>query len=213
MLRQYIIATRLVSIIQAIQLSRETGVLIAKRGEGNSAEEGRIIFTNGRVIEVKVSRSNVSDAFNHISTWENCLVSFISQDPSKTTTPLLETPPIAASRPLEEQKLEIPSTPLPKGARPVHDQRQNQSHDTPSVNPSRPLSLTEQEFVSYVPLLIQPLPIALRKIEQLGLSRAHRQLVLSIDGKRSVEALTHVMGRTTSNIQELLHDLMRLRMI
>ena len=83
MLRQYVIATRLVSIIQTVQLSRETGILIAKRGEGTSVEEGRIVFSSGRITEVKTSRSNISDAFNHLSTWENCLVSFFPQDASK----------------------------------------------------------------------------------------------------------------------------------
>ncbi len=105
MLRQYIIATRLVSIIQTIQLSRETGILIAKRGEGNSAEEGRIVFSNGRITEVKVSRSNISDAFNHISTWENCLVSFIPQDASKDILHIyLKVLLQGASVPPEQQK-------------------------------------------------------------------------------------------------------------
>jgi Domain of unknown function (DUF4388) len=213
MLRQYIIATRLVSIIRAIQLSRETGMLIAKRGEGNSAEEGRIVFANGRIAEVKVNRPNISEAFNHMSTWENCLVSFISQDPSKTTTSMFENLPTLVSGPPEGQKLEIPSTPLPKGARPVRDPRPKQPYDPPVSNPSSNLSPTEQELMSYVPLLTQSLPGTLRQIEQLGLSRAHRQLILLIDGKRSVEDLTHAMGRTLSNVQEILYDLIQLRMI
>lgn len=208
MLRQYVIATRLVSIIQAIQLGRETGILIAKRGEGNSAEEGRIVFTSGRITEVKTSRPNISDAFNHISTWENCLVSFIPQDSSKDISYLLEGSSKDASISSEGQKF-ISSTPLPKGARPVHEHSQDLPRNTPVSNLSLPVAFTGQELVASVPLLLQPLPVALQRIDQVGLSRAHRQLVLLIDGKRSLENLAHGMGRTMSNIQELLRDLTR----
>jgi hypothetical protein len=212
MLRQYVIATRLVSIIQTIQLSRETGILIAKRGEGSSAEEGRIVFTSGRITEAKTSRPNVSDAFNHISTWENCLVSFVPQDPAKDISHLLGSSSTGASVLSEGQKL-IPFTPLPKGARPVHGRPQDQSRNTPVLNSSLPLGFTRQELVTPIPFLIQPLPVALQQIEQMGLSRAHRQLVLLIDGKRSLEELAHGMGRTISNVQELLHDLTRFKLL
>ena len=210
MLRQYVIATRLVSIIQTIQLSRETGILVAKRGEGNSAEEGRIVFTSGRITEVKTTRPNVSDAFNHISTWENCLVSFVPQDSAKDISHLLGGTSTSASVLPESQKF-ISSTPLPKGARPVHERSQDQPRDTPVSNPS--LAFTRQELMTPVPFLIQPLPVTLQRIEQMGLSRAHRQLVLLIDGKRSLEVLAHGMGRTISNVQELLHDLTRFKLI
>ncbi len=232
MLQQYSIASRMVSIIQTIQLNRETGMLIAKRGGNVSAEEGRIVFTNGRIVDINVSRHSGSDAFNYISAWENCLVSFIPQDPSKDITHLLENSSmVARAQPEEQKKSGVPSGPLPKGARPAHDHRQHQSTDTPvptsmldptdtPVPADTPvptdtfsLALTEQEPVTYAPFLIQPLPIALRKIEQMGLSRAHRQLVLLIDGKRSIEELVHMMGRTTDNIQRLVRDLTSLRLI
>ena len=206
MLRQYVIATRLVSIIQTVQLSRETGILIAKRGEGTSVEEGRIVFSSGRITEVKTSRSNISDAFNHLSTWENCLVSFLPQDASKDISYLLEGPSTGASVLPDTQKF-IPTTPLPKGARPVHERFQNQSHNTPVSNPPLPVVFTGQELVIPTPFLIQPLPVALQRIEQMGLSRAHRQLVLLINGKRSLEELAHGMGRTINNVQELVRDL------
>ena len=214
MLQQYSIATCLVIVIQAIQLSRENGVLIAKRGGGVSAEEGRIVFTNGRITEVKVNKRNASDAFNYISTWENCLVSFISQDPSKGIAYLFEKSSQVASAVSEEQKkADVPASPLPKGVRAVHEHHQNQSHTTPASNPSLSLSPPKQESVPSIPSLIQPLPIALRKIEQMGLSRAHRQLILLIDGKRSIEDLAHTMGRTVENMQELSQDIMRLGLI
>ena len=111
-----------------------------------------------------------------------------------------------------KQKL-IPSPPLPKGARPVHERSQGQPRDTPVSNPSLPLAFTRQKLVTPIPLLIQPLPVALQRIEQMGLSRAHRQLALLIDGKRSLEELAHGMGRTTNNVQELLHDIMHFKLI
>jgi hypothetical protein len=212
MLRQYAIATRLVNIIQVIQLNRETGILVVKRGEGNSSEEGRIVFTHGRITDIRASHANSSDAFNHISTWENCLVSFMPQDSSKDISYLLEGSSRGEGIPFEEQKL-IPSTPLPKGARPVHERSRNLSHDTPVLNPSLSLALTRQELTSSIPLLIQPLPVALQRIEQMGLSRAHRQLALLIDGKRSIEDLAHGMGRSINNVWEVLQELKRIRLI
>ena len=212
MLRQYVIATRLVSIIQTIQLSRETGILVAKRGEGNSAEEGRIVFTNGRITDAKTSRSTISDAFNHISTWEKCLVSFIPQDSAKDVSYLLGGSSTSASVLPEDQKL-IPATPLPKGARPVHEHSWDQPRNTPDSNPSLPVAFARQELTTLVPFLIQPLSVALQRIEQMRLSRAHRQLVLLIDGKRSIEELAQGMGRTKGNIQDLLHDLARFKLI
>jgi hypothetical protein len=212
MLRQYVIATRLVSIIQTIQLSRETGTLIAKRGEGNSGEEGRIVFTGGRITEVKTSRSNISDAFNHLSTWENCLVSFIPQDSSRDISHLLEGSSTSAGVLPDAQKF-IPTTPLPKGARPIHERLSDQSRNTPVSSSSLPVVFTGQELVISAPFLSQPLPVALQRIEQMGLSRAHRQLVLLINGKRSLEELAHGMGRTINNVQELVHDLTRFGLI
>lgn len=212
MLRQYVIATRLVSIIQTIQLSRETGILIAKRGEGNFVEEGRIVFANGRITEIKASHSTISDAFNHISVWENCLVSFIPQDSAKDISHLLEGSSKGEGVLFEGQNL-VPSTPLPKGARPIHEHPQNQLRSTPVLNPSLPLSLTKQELAISIPCLSQPLPTALQRIEQIELSRAHRQLVLLIDGRRSIEDLAHGMGRSVKNVQDLLNDLKRLKLV
>ena len=213
MLQQYGIATRLVSVIQAVQLGRETGTLIAKRRGGISTEEGRIVFIDGRIAEVTMNSRSTSDAFNYISTWENCQVSFISRDTLRTITHLFESSSLMASPPSEEQKRASPSTPLPKGVRPVREQRQNRTYDTPVAKPAQPLSLSEQELMAYTPVLMQPLPIVLYRIEQTGLSRAHRQLALLINGERSVEDLVHVMGRTFSNIQGIVQDLKRLGLI
>ncbi|MBV9257171.1 MAG: DUF4388 domain-containing protein, partial [Ktedonobacteraceae bacterium] len=207
------IATRLVSVIQAVQLGRETGTLIAKRRGGISTEEGRIVFTNGRITEVSMNSQSASDAFNYISTWENCLVSFIPQDPLRTITHLFESSTMAVSNPSQEQKPAGPSTPLPRGARPVREHRQNQAYDTPVAKPTQPVSLSEQELMAYTPVLMRPLPVVLYRIEQTGLSRAHRQLALLINGERSVEDLVHVMGRTFSNIQGIVQDLKRLGLI
>ena len=214
MLRQYSISTRLVSIIQTIQLSRETGVLIAKRGEENSAEEGRIVFTNGRITEIKVSKRHAADAFNYISTWENCVASFTPQDPSRSSEYLFEKFSLVGSvLPEEQKKTGTPSGPLPKGVRPVHEHHQTRAHTSvsntaPALNSSLSLSLA-----TYIPILTHPLPVALQNIEQVGLSRAHRQLILLIDGKRSIGELSHILGRSVDTIHELLQDFMHLGLV
>jgi len=41
----------------------------------------------------------------------------------------------------------------------------------------------------------------------MGLSRAHRRLFLLIDGKRSIDELAPLIGRTPDEVSELLRDL------
>src|SRR5258708_29010095 len=91
--QQETVTEQLVTVIQIIQLGRGTGLLIAKRGEGIIVEEGRIRFANGHVTEVRVGRYTGSEAFNRLSTWEKCVVSFVS--PSHVTTPMPNTAPLS----------------------------------------------------------------------------------------------------------------------
>src|SRR5205807_1135602 len=78
---------RLVTFIQSVQLRRGSGVLSAKRGEGANVEEGSIVFVNGQVTDAKVGRYTGSEAFNRLSTWENCHFSFVLHRSSQEAYP------------------------------------------------------------------------------------------------------------------------------
>lgn len=191
---------RLVVCIQSIQLRRGSGLLIAKRGEGASMEEGSIIFVNGQVTEAKLGRCIGSEAFNRLSTWENCQFSFILQ-PSAQEEFLYFTdrdmmgnlPSTVASdkhsdtRSLLEGNRRNPETP-------PYSQVISTQGDLYSGRTGRPRSSKKLNAV-------------LQMIEQHGLSRTHRRLFLLIDGTRSVNELASLIGRTPDEVLELLHDL------
>ena len=59
---QNIVVDHLVKIIQAIQIGRTTGSLIATRGEDASYELGTLVFLNGRLVQGRVGRREGRDA-------------------------------------------------------------------------------------------------------------------------------------------------------
>ena len=48
---------------------------------------------------------------------------------------------------------------------------------------------------------------ALHRVEQLGLSRQHRRLLLLVDGQRNVAEIVRLIGPTQYEVQKLLADL------
>ncbi len=200
---------RLVTFIQSIQLRRGSGLLSAKRGEGASVEDGSIVFVNGQVTEAKVGRYTGSEAFNRLSGWENCQFSFVLQPSS------------------QEEHLNFAHTDamasLPSAIGP---DRPNTQHFSPVLegsgkNPETPPYLipspSTQGHLSLsgagVPRPGRRLSAALQMIDLMGLSRAHRRLFLLIDGKRSIDELAPLVGRTPGEVSELLRDLERASVI
>jgi len=201
---------RLVQIISSVQRGRGSGVLTAWRGEGILLEEGSIVFVNGQVAQASAGRRRGSEALNWLSTWESCRFSFLpvggkaqlNQSPlSKqdiTTGPLAPGPPSRSS---------LPQTPLPAP---------NTEQKAPRVTGARERS--EGKRPAEIPASAAPYPtlqfeVALRLIEQHGLSRVHRQLIYLIDGRRTIADLARLMRKGESEIFELLRDLERVRVI
>jgi predicted transcriptional regulator len=58
-----------------------------------------------------------------------------------------------------------------------------------------------------VPYTIRPYNEALAWIERMGLSRAHKQLFLLIDGCRSITELVRLTGRGQEEVSALLREL------
>lgn len=194
---------RLVSIIQLIQLGRRTGLFTARRGEGTSLEEGTIVFTKGQVTQATAGRRSGSEALNWLTTWGHCRFTFISADVAESEIPLLPLthrlsengsngtdPRLRQQRPLPARQ----SGPLPANS---NNGNGGSRFDppTPSTTPSSPPSRTRQ------------IDSALKVIENMGLSRAHRRLLLLIDGQRTVDELVRLMGRGENEVYSLLRDL------
>jgi hypothetical protein len=198
---------RLVGVIQSIQVEQGSGVLIVRRGEGGTLEEGTVIFVNGQMTQATIGRRSNKDALNWLSTWEQCRYIFL---PSGATRERPETPverntppPILSnlsgnSRPQVTDALpRVPISPLRK---------QPKSAEIVPSSQRGPLMDEENQVP---PLPIFSLDEALRRIERGKLTRSHRQLFLLVDGQRSPLELARLIGKSRGEAYELLRDLER----
>ncbi len=196
------ITNSLADVIQVIQLSRKSGMLTVERGEGETFEEGMITFVNGQVVEAQTAAFNGQNALSWLSSWGPCRFAFIP-------TPTSEIPSIPlVSTPAFEQRMRdtgthprIPISPLRESAA----RRQAGNNGTGQV-----ISFIS---ASAVPHLVIPLEESLRYVDQLGLSRQHRRLLLLVDGQRNVAEMARLIGRTLYEVQQLLADLEQAKII
>jgi hypothetical protein len=197
------ITNSLADVIQVIQLSRKSGMLTVERGEGETFEEGMITFVNGQAVEAQTTAFYGQNALRWLSGWGTCRFAFIP-------TPTSEIPSIPAfvSTPAFEQRMRdtgthprIPISPLRESAA----RRQAGNGRTGQV-----ISFIS---ASGVPHLVIPLEESLRHVDQLGLSRQHRRLLLLVDGQRNVAELERLIGRTQYGVQQLLADLEQAKII
>ncbi|MBV9689201.1 MAG: DUF4388 domain-containing protein [Ktedonobacteraceae bacterium] len=190
--QQEMITEHLVDVIRTAQLARRTGTLIVRRGQGATYEEGAIAFIEGRVSQVKVGRRASSDALNWLSTWHHCRYSFFASIPPESIfrtrfaeDELGSTPPSSYSV-LDNSSARRQTDPL------AFDKKESMKATLPS-----------QQH----PYRIRQVAEALYQIEQQGLSRVHRHLLLLIDGSRSVKELERILNRDENEVAALLRDL------
>ena|SRR6266436_2746216 len=196
------ITNSLADVIQVIQLSRKSGMLTVERGEGETFEEGMITFVNGQAVEAQTAAFNGQNALRWLGSWGTCRFAFIP-------TPTSEIPSIPlVSTPAFEQRMRdtgthprIPISPLRESAA----RRQAGNNGTGQV-----ISFIS---ASAVPHLVIPLEESLRYVDQLGLSRQHRRLLLLVDGQRNVAEMARLIGRTLYEVQQLLADLEQAKII
>lgn len=178
---------RLVSIIAHIKMERKSGQLRVRRGEGPTTEEGSVTFAQGQVTRASVGRRNGVEAVNWLSTWGHARYLFLSVS----------------------GEVEVPFTcPLP-----------DLSTGGASTSPTLPATRVNTDRLDTGGLRLTPLPAeevprpcmqiqqASVQIEHAGLSRAHRRLVLLIDGHRSVHELAPLIGKSADETRSMLHDL------
>lgn len=178
---------RLVTVIQAIQLERGTGLLTVRRGEGVAQEEGAIVFTNGQVMQASVGRRSGPDALNWLSTWGMCRYIFMTTNVTRSTQPLPSS---------------VPNTPTNV---PVYGEAR-----VPPPVPRDPLATRTSGGVwerSKVPMRIRHLDECLRMLEHKGLSRTHRLLLFYIDGARLPQQLAQMLRCEEKDVLRLLQDL------
>jgi hypothetical protein len=190
----------LADVIQVIQLGRQSGVLSVERGEGMSFEEGLITFVNGQVVNAKASLFNLQDPLHWLRSWEACRYEFIPMPTSRIPAISPPTRPPMSNQVPDPKMMDtgthprIPTSPLRESAA----RRQASSGRIPAIV-LMPVSL--------IPHPLQSLQEALRRVEQQGLSRQHRRLVLLVDGQRTIAELVRLIGHTQYEVQKLLMDL------
>jgi hypothetical protein len=201
MSQQETVTDRLVGVIQSIQMAQEDGVLSVKRGEGNTFEEGSIVFVNGQIKQTISGRRTGTAALNWLSTWGRCHYTFTAsngrqtQPLDMTTTTVTEHGRAFAGDLRSGGPVRRPAEPLLPRSGVSWERRPQPPPASPIYYPTRPLAA------------------ALRAIEQGQLSRAHRQLFLLIDGRRGVQELAHLAAKNEQDVQALLRDLERISII
>lgn len=189
------VTDRLLNVIQVLQLGRKTGHLTVERDEGKGQEKGEIIFVQGQVTQAYGSNLRGQEALNWLSTWGACRFIFVPATPEKTTSPLT-TQPIASSR--TTQPLQDTNPRVTAALSTIHPRSEG-------INTTGQLVNSSSGFV--VPHRIREVNGSLHLLGQVGLSRAHRQLLLLIDGSRTINELVRLTGRPAEEILRLLQEL------
>lgn len=185
---------RLVSIIQLVQLGRRTGTLTVRRGEGFTQEEGSITFLKGQIMQAALGRQHGAEALNRLSIWGHCRFIFISTEEVDN----LPFSPFPITRQERNSNMGAISRQMPLSPNPEPSSSNRQVHR--ALNGA-------SVMIPGVPYCIRPLDDALRMIENLELTRAHRRILLLIDGQRSMAELGRLTGKTGRDIAEILRDL------
>ncbi len=198
---------RLLSIIQTIQLGRKTGLLTAKRGEGADVEKGTILFTRGQITEARLGERMGADALIALNTWRNCVFTFVLSNEQDTSHP---SPTAAANRSLDPITTSNPQpfiaiSPLRRSSGAL-----TREERTPSwqEQPFPPVAISGAPYHT-----TRSVEAALRATEHMGLSRSHRQLLLLIDGQRTIADLSRLTRRSLNDVYALLRDLERATVI
>ncbi len=190
---------QLVTVIQTIQRARRSGLLEIRRNMHTSfIEEGTILFVNGKVQEAYTAGYQGPDAYRFLCQWQACSFTFTPSNPKdgslafpashEYTSPFTEkvVPP------------RVPFIAVPPMRRPTPQERQ----DVPLAVPLRPLIAP-----SAVPVPMHERTIALQWIERNKLPRSRRQLLLLIDGQRSVGELLRLSGRSQEEMEQMLYEM------
>lgn len=179
---------QLSTVIDALQVGEKTGVLTVERGEGETFEEGMIVFVKGQVVSAAIGPYRGRDASTKLSSWQACRFSFASTLPGQA-----EAEPGGEAAPA---KTNVTAKHLQGAAGGVQQQF-----------PPAPDHLSRQPYL--VAYTQESLGSLLRALDRQGFSRAHRRLFLLIDGRRSIRELAALINRTPDDTMSLLADLGR----
>lgn len=195
------ITDQLYFIIQTIQLGQKTGMLRVRRENNVLIEEGSIAFYQGQVLEASVGQQTGMQAFKTLSNWGACQYTF-EAGTAEIKSVLMRLPPQTSfAQSLPKATMNRPTSPLRRPRAPAQDSQ---------------LLPAEQQMLSShllspaaVPYLVMPLNIALTIANELNFSRHHRQILMLINGQRTVADIMRLTGRSSQYISSMLLELER----
>jgi hypothetical protein len=169
----------LTDVIQMLQMARKTGILTLQReGKGNTVEQGTLTLQAGQIVDAGLGLITGKTAYARLSTWGACHFIFQATAP---TSPNMPAPYQLSPEPATGR-----SGPLP-------------AIGTTGRNETLP--------VSSVPTRLRDGQEVLGYFDRLGLTRAHRQLFLLINGQYTVQELMRLSGHRADQFERLLTDL------
>ena len=195
---------RLANVIEVIQLGRKTGILTAERDTGSMFEYGMITFVKGQVTQASVGSYTGFPAFSMLKTWGACRFTFAPAEASQITQQITQPlTPITGEASTLRGSVTNPTLHTPATA--IHKHDSSITAGGQGMNGTR--GTPQGPAAGEVPYPICPYDEALVWIERMGLSRAHRQLFLLIDGNRGTAELVRLTGRRQEEVNALLRDL------
>lgn len=194
MTQRRVTATNQISTVtDALQLGKKTGLLTIERGEGETFEEGTMTFLHGKVVKAAIGSYIGRDAAVKLFSWQACRFSFISMPPEHINQTTFSTPRPQTDARVVTDKLHLGSYKAPQT-----------NHDAQDIMSRRPsITIYYKEAMDDI----------LHILEQHGLSRMHRRVLLLIDGHRSIRDLVMLSGRSPNEVITLLVDLERTGLI
>jgi hypothetical protein len=175
----------LADVLHALQLARKTGLLVLERSRKDGAvEQGMLALFNGQITDADLGIYRGAVALEVLMKWGPCYFIF-QASPTATAPPQLT---------------------------PALPQQQTHTGNTGKVT-SAPKPAPTQPPAPLAPCRLQQADVVLARFSGTGLSRTHRQLFLLIDGQRTPAELARLMGRSPNELDSLLIDLARARLI
>jgi hypothetical protein len=191
---------RLASIIQVLQLGQKTGRLFVERNVGPTYEQGIITLVNGQVVQAQLQPQQGQNALATLMGWGHCRFMFVLESQAGTAGWLnTVTPPPSAQR--------SPNGRFVTG--PLQSDQTNNGFTDGQEQPFRSVYTGPLLSIGMAatPYSTRSMTEAIKLIDALRLSRAHRRLYLLIDGKRTVMDLVRLMSHEPDEVKKLLQDL------
>ncbi|GCF11315.1 DUF4388 domain-containing protein [Dictyobacter arantiisoli] len=219
------ITDSLAQVISTIQQNRMSGDLRVRRAEETANEIGMIVFIDGQAIRAQVGVQQGAAAFETLRTWQRCIFifaprsvsnSFQALSPSQTNLPQYNPQlPSQYSPQLPSQY----SPQLPSQYSPQLPPQYSPALPPPTTHqlPSSPGQTGEQPLVP-IPLMAIPRATmsvvkAIGIINNAGLPRTCRQILLLIDGQHSVNDLVALSNIPHEETLKMLRALEHLSII